>query len=373
MKRAAGLVIVAAVLAIPMASAQADWVVGADASFYADLARANAFNFGGYAVPIGAFNAPGNAGTLGHVYGSVRPGNPLFGYFGAQWDGPVEVYTLSLTQLVDAGRQRPDVIYLYTDTNPENYIEINLAALWGDGTTIQGKEQVIDLTAFNGGKPILANNSYLLMAVQTMHPGGNDSNFGVLSYGFEAKVAGDLDVNLNRLPGSTATGTGSGGYAGLIDGRIHAIGDGNGIFWNRGNTDPNTVTVSYLEPQTIGSIGLGMAAGNADRDCPQWVDITATFANNSTATQRIHLTKEMVSYGRYTLPDGPFVDAVKLTLTMPPGAGDEEAMAANWWLNGRAADLNFGLTQFQAFAPIPEPATMTLLALGGLAMLRRRK
>jgi len=34
---------------------------------------------------------------------------------------------------------------------------------------------------------------------------------------------------------------------------------------------------------------------------------------------------------------------------------------------------SFGVAEFYLFAPIPEPATMTLLALGGLALLRRRQ
>ena len=52
--------------------------------------------------------------------------------------------------------------------------------------------------------------------------------------------------------------------------------------------------------------------------------------------------------------------------------GDAVKDAENWWIN--SGSHSFGLTEFQAFAsPIPEPMTMSLLALGGLALLRRRR
>jgi len=47
----------------------------------------------------------------------------------------------------------------------------------------------------------------------------------------------------------------------------------------------------------------------------------------------------------------------------------------NWYVWGQTSPRNWALGEFEAFAPlpVPEPATMTLLALGGLAMLRRRR
>ncbi|MCL2700510.1 MAG: PEP-CTERM sorting domain-containing protein [Phycisphaerae bacterium] len=363
MNRLIGLSVLAVAMSLPAVSARAAWVVGAEVNFYADLARANAMDFGGYAVPIGAFNALGHAGTMGHVYGAVQPSNPYHGFFGAQWDGPVEVYTLSLTQLVDAGRQRPDVIYLYTDTNPANYIEIDLPATWWDETTIQGKDMVIDLTAFNGGKPILANNSYLLMAVQTMHPGGNDSNFGVLSYGFEAIAAGPADVNFNRDAIDVE-------FVGAYwnnpwrtnDGRVATYGSDTLTYWDR-EAPVNSLIVTYGEPQTIGSIGLALVGDANNRDCPKWVMIVPD--GDLSRAQQIWIQEGMSAYGRYELPGGPMVGVTELTLLMPPG-DDADA----WVIRG---DKYYGITEFQAFAPVPEPATMTLLALGGLAMLRRRK
>jgi len=63
------------------------------------------------------------------------------------------------------------------------------------------------------------------------------------------------------------------------------------------------------------------------------------------------------SYGYFDLPEGIIATAIKLTV-VNPGTG------------GQRNDI----LDVQLFGtPVPEPATMTLLALGGLAMLRRRK
>jgi len=76
--------------------------------------------------------------------------------------------------------------------------------------------------------------------------------------------------------------------------------------------------------------------------------------------------------------DTIFKNTASLKLTFPEWIDlDESGWQAkngdNWWINTSGTSGYFGLSEFQAFAAIPEPATMTLLALGGLAMLRRRR
>jgi len=348
-------------LAMVVAPVQAEWTVGADVNFFADYNTMLSGNFGGNVVPIGSFNAVNHQGTLGHVYGPVDPWDAYHGFFGAQWAGPVEVYSLSMNQLVDSGRSCPDTVYLYTNTDPTKYVEIRLPNQQG------AWDQPIDLRPFNGGQPIYAENSYLLLAVQTMHPGGNDANFGVMSYGFDAKAVGPADVNVNldavevKLTGALWNSPER-----TNDNKIATWGSDTMMFWTRDASGvvTNELIVTYDGPRTIGSIGLAFE-GDADsgrRDCPLWVEIVPD--GDLSRKQRIELEPGMLAYGRYELPDGPLVGVTELTLLMPRGDDLSAWIVRN--------DRNFGITEFQAFAAVPEPATMTLLTIGGLA-LRRRK
>jgi hypothetical protein len=359
--------VTAAVLTMPAASARAaGWVVGQQVDFLATCGSNASGQYGGYAVPIGGFNSLDSYDCFGLLRGEVKVGNPAYGLLGAQWPGPVEVSTLSLEMWDDANRKIPSTIYLYTSTDPR------VAPIEIPYPLDRGLRE-IDLTVYNGGQPILAANSYLLVAVQTMHPNtGGDGNFGVKSYGFEAKAAGpaNTDLNLDATVSGTGMYMGTGSIAFVNDGVLHT----RVSYWVRDDAE-DTLTMTYRSAQeSIGSIGLGVTGDAHDRDAPMWVYVTATFSNGKTSTQRIDLRGEMLSYGRYELPDGPFYDVMSLTLTMPLGADDpdnEYFVKDNWWLFG---DKNYGFTQFQAFAgpPIPEPLTLTLLAAGGLAVLRRR-
>jgi len=346
----------------------ADWVLGQPVDFLAVCGSNASKEYGGYAVPLGGFNSLDSYNCFGLVRGEVKVGNPAYGQFGAQWAGPVEVSTLTLQMWDDPGRKIPAIIYLYTSADPK------VAPIEIPYPLDRGLRE-IDLTQYNGGKPILCANSYLLAVVQTMHPNtGGDGNFGIVSYGFEATVAGPADPNLNHkdlgtTPSGTGMYTGTGNLNMVNDGVLHA-----GVsYWVRDGAE-DTLTMTYSTAQeSVGSIGLGVTGDAHDRDCPMWVNVTATFSNGKTATQRIDLRGEMLAYGRYDLPEGPFYDVVKLTLTMPKGVDDPDNdyfVKDNWWLYG---DINYGFTQFQAFAAVPEPMTLTLLAAGGLALLRRRR
>ena len=292
-----------------------------------------------------------------------RAGAPAMGQLGAEWAGPVELWSLTVTQL-PAGRDQLKTLWLYT--SPTTYYVIPFDATEAG----QQGEQVIDLAALNGGKPVLAERSYVTLVVKDSYPGG-DGNMGVVSYGFDARWIGPADVNVNHSETGTVMSQ-TGGYdinsavpiyavpSRTNDGLIAAGGGSQGTFWRMSEDEPASLTATYLTPQTVGSIGLAFAGDEKTRNCPKWVTVSDGLGNS----EIVYIDETLTQYGRYEL-SGPFVDILSLTVTMPPTDGD------NWWIND--GGTTFGITEFQAFAAIPEPVTMSLLALGGLAMLRRRR
>ena len=85
----------------------------------------------------------------------------------------------------------------------------------------------------------------------------------------------------------------------------------------------------------------------------------------------IEMNTWMTQYNRYNLSEEFAGGTDFLTITFPASdSGQWNHLYPSWPI--------VGLVEFQAFAgqvvpTIPEPATMTLLALGGLAVLRRRR
>ena len=376
-KRVKRALIAAGIAAMALAgSASAEWKIGADVNFYS-------YDFGGHSVPIGSFNTTtpsSNAsygGSFGFVSGPATTAwRPNFGFFGAQWDGPVEVSTITLNQFDDTAQFRPlpKTVYAYTSTTAAPIV----IELPNNRTITQ-----FDLTQFNGGKPILAENSYLMLAVQNYWSTGN-TNIGILSYGFGAQAVGPADVNVNLGAAAALSPSRLNTYSAtwMNDGMIATVPDStqwaewnNGAafnsnaFWQR--DEAAIVTMTYDDAVDIASIGLGLAAAGSNRDCPKWVTIEAKLENGKTISQPVPLNPNLTQYGRYDL-DIPLFDVVQLKLIMPPD--DAVGIAnggesANWKVNDTR---NYGITEFQAFAPVPEPATMVLLVLGGLAMPRRR-
>ena len=92
------------------------------------------------------------------------------------------------------------------------------------------------------------------------------------------------------------------------------------------------------------------------------------LSDGSGNSEQITINPLPSQYMRYDLTT-PFLGATYLTLTMPPatgGGGD----SVNWYING---DANYGITEFQAFAFVPEPASVGLMVLGAGLFLQRRR
>ena len=351
MKRIAGLVMILTV-AVWTGTAQAD-VTG---------------------TMIGALHYPNyqGSGAIGYIdpwYEATRPPSRC-AQFGVMWDGPVEISSFTLTQAPDDIRQRPHWISLYI--SPTECIGTFELADTQDAQTITFP-------------PVLAKNAYVMVVVENRgddYPSalwrednttsGNYASWGVMDCTFAATPkwpGGIADVNVNltatisssRGPDYSAVS----GFGCLADGVIVNTDYLETPFWYWAQSGALELTATYATAQAIGSIGLGFVGDPYDRAYPEYVDVYVTYDDNSTSDW-IHIPLDgfaFTQYWRYEF-DAPFENVQSLTVVLPTGVDGA-------W---QGTDSFFGLTEFQAFAPrVPEPATMALLTLGGLAMLRRRK
>jgi len=318
------------------------------------------------------------------------------GQLGLMFSEPVTVYSLSVDLHTSGGnRAIPGTVRVYTSRF--DYKEFTFEAatpnLYGTYTLDFGP---------NG---IQADNSYVMVV---MYEDGmvkrGDSWTGINPFSISAQTTSlfpdrGADVNVHDtangiltsmtfLEGTTPPPNGGDAkiaYDGLIHSDNKQAGGRDAIFFDGPtNTDGNPVqpvvglTATYNSPQTLGSIGLGLAGDGNNRATPEYVTVIGTYENGKTTSMDIWLKDvwvegewvddewvegtwvfpDVTQYARYALND-TFVDVVSLTLKihMPGGSYG--------WL---------GLTEFQAFTrPIPEPATMCLLALGGAVLWRRRR
>jgi len=328
---------------------------------------------------IGGYEWPdAGQGSFAYVRLNAVPGAPGRGLFGLQWAGPVLLDTLTI-KFDTAGRDIPSTLLLYTSTAPGAVpMEISLDmtdVMNGNAIVIKLADYAVDT------KSLLVQNSYLMIAVKDVY--ASQYGFGLRQLTAVATAAGPVDVNANSKILPTVVG----GYPGetfpavmtdddpasvrYVAGEWGAIDYSDGkveSYWKTDETGERSVTVDYgnNRPEFIGTIGLGFAGDWYYRDCPKWVIVT-----DGVISETIDIFAAACQYGRYELTTG-FANPKSLTLIFPEWTGTAED-ADNWWLNSGGPSY-FGLSEFQAFASvIPEPMTMSLLALGGLALLRRRR
>jgi len=164
---------------------------------------------------------------------------------------------------------------------------------------------------------------------------GNNLYMGISSFSFEG-YWGDTLVNTNVGATVSTTGGSAAGADSLVnDGSIFY--NGIGRYWQR-DTDTDSITMTYSEPKTIGSIGLGLSLQADFR--PQASQVTLTYDGGS---EVIDLRNVNLAYGVYELSNP--ITTTSLTLTFPDGAlGDD------WSQIG--SDPYYGITEFQAFEPV---------------------
>ena len=303
-------------------------------------------------------------------------GSPAWSQFGAEWDGPVDVWSATITMSPETGRNRIKELWVYTSPTADPIkVPVFADKLTEDGLDVT---YMVDFAALNGGSPIRADQSYLMFVIKDTH-GSGAYHIGIQNFSFVAAPTGPPDVNVNlnakmqQAGGLIYHGTSYAKPEVTNNGRIGTWDSPEATYWSTGEGEAASLTALYGDPikpdKAIGSIGLGFSGDRDERACPQWVIVTAEFSDGTFSEGiRVDIPSDTSQYGRYTFD--PIYklncDIVSLTITMPP------AVAGNWYGYADGAG-HFGITEFQAFAvPVPEPATMSLLALGGLALLRRR-
>ena len=262
----------------------------------------------------------------------------------------------------------------------------------------------------SGGQPVTVTATWLTLVLREQYAVSDPwTVIGGMSFSGTPNV-GPAETNLNAGRSFDFVGnSGVHGYDGrtVIDGNLFSsLNNAESLFYDNYSQHQNTeqsFTVFYdkddgaggvlADPQRVGSVGIAFLDNYGNRSIPKWVIISGSEAGQRLL---VEIDFDQGQYNRYDhgwlvdaageiIGDGMlafesvFSSTAFLKLTFPEwtGVGD----SANWWLGGSEW---FGLTEFQAFATsiprasvalvaVPEPATMTLLALGGLAMLRRRR
>jgi hypothetical protein len=351
-----------------------------------------------WGTKIGAMDSINSSISMGGILSPVREGLPGTGQFGMLWDRPVEVTSITITHSIISSRPLETASYptealIFVGPN-ECVGSITLPAPDANGV----QTCVLDSAIF-------AKNSYVMLVVTDTYNPPNPYKFDhpyVADFDMSATAAGPVDRNVNLDPGVTITpsraarfimGTNPSDYNVLRDSGSATTTVTHSVFsntdmdrriWLWPGQEPLTVTAEYETPQDIGSIGLGFAGDLPDLACPKFINVYATYEGGMVSepirfdlgsdggiTSGLNGLISNTQYGRYVF-QSTLENVIALTIEFPDGND-----ANNWWVNPATADGDgrfFGLTEFQAFAPqVPEPATLVLLSLGGLAMLRRRK
>jgi len=308
-------------------------------------------------------------GGVGGNLGRLAAG----GFLGAEFYGPTYVDSFIITQTSDT-RPRIQNMDVYFDGQKVGAITLPNNS-W--------QTQEVDLGALCTAN---FNPTWVTLVATSFYSTG--ANAGVQSFSFTGTAVKAVDTpvdNVNLNAGKTATASGYiwtwSNTSFVTDGNL--IGDyTQGTVWHKDGEDgingqkaERSVTVNYGgELHNIGRVGIALITGqscDANRGSP--IQVTISGGIYGDGGKEVELCSEtitlssLIQYDRYTLnkPEWELnkVGWLKIEFPMSNDASDW------YYLNNY-----FGLAEFQAFAkPIPEPVTMSLLALGGLAMLRRRK
>ena len=169
----------------------------------------------------------------------------------------------------------------------------------------------------------------------------------------------------------------------LIDGVLHGSDNNPSYFWHSTVTGRQGFAITYasggVNVQSVGFALFGNEGGN--RVAPECVTILGYKPGSTLAdySADVYLNDVQTYYNRYDLKDSDgapivFAGVSRLEILFP------ESSSSAWLDKPANANWYYGLTEFQAFSNtvpnafttnVPEPATMSLLALGGLALLRR--
>ena len=283
---------------------------------------------------VGEWNAFGYAGAIGFSDGLAAPGPTGSGNVGVELEGPTLVDSLTLSQSTDGARHRPRDITVYV--SPTKSYSFRLA-------DTQAEQTVTFPT------PVLA--SYLLFSVDSQYSGGStDDNWGVQTFQvFGTTQRVHENANLGIVPVSAGALGGWDLPERTTDGVIFASGTSTAMYFVR-NAGQDSLTVYYPQSEWIDAIGLAIDPSYGNRDIPRFV--TLEYDGGS---QRVDLVPDPLQYGQYQL-DSVIRGTSFLRIVFPEGTN-----TADWYIH---TDINYGITEFQAFRWVPEPATFVLLGIG---------
>ena len=349
---------------------------------------------GNEGAPLGFFDGP----VYGVNYGVE--GRPT-GRLGAEFTGPTQVTSITIERLGitahDQNNRQPIKSFdVYADGSKAPVATIVVPS------TDKGPQEALIRDRVTG-EPITITATWLTLIPTAKYthvdgdpdkPSFGDVNSAVVSLGFNGTPHAGPPVNPN-LNSSTLglvkdvtfenLGPGGGNNKSIpVDGKLHESNDGDACFWRFGDKVGDdffglgveqSLTIHYDAEnpvEIIASVGIALLSNAYDRIAPRWVEISA----NDGQSEIIYLDGNQLHYNRYDL-ENAFVDVEWLKITFPFTEEGEALDYENDWWSRPPGVHSFGLVEFQAFAfaqhPVPEPATMALLALGGLALLRRRK
>ena len=203
---------------------------------------------------------------------------------------------------------------------------------------------------------------------------------------------GDVDPSTEGF-----TSTGSGGAAGVVDGRICWFLDGASGYW----TYPGALADSGLTGQdwTLyfdawvgdqmaweGTIQIGVRPGG-DRHADFWLTPTlgeqqVPWVKGTEWSENIRIAGPQVGWHEYAISMDEsenlvtwYIDNVPVR-TAPPcpiHGGDDAVIWGNHHGAGSGAYVAVSHLEFMPGQWIPEPASLCLLCLGGLGLVRRRR
>ena len=369
------------------------WVVASLAVLLASPAMADEL------IPrslTGGYSDPGYDGWFpGFLVKPAVPGSAQGGRFGAEFCGESLIESFTITQ------------FNGTPANPGNlglYNTLVSVDIYKDGT-LYYKGLQLNAPSVVDGKyaPITVNceevfgekihATWLTFVVTNIRRGSGTDNCGVqVSYtGTTLTTQDNLNFGRDVVPiGFLPSATDSYGTSVSTDGKVVVDGNLFGAYYKdamyysvNNSTSERSFRVDYGDDLVVvESVGIALIGdGYSFRDMPQWVIISGgTFDSQGglvqTSASKILMSDVLIQYNRYVLADGEsvgeydkdFAGIEWLKISFPTGRINN---GTDWWFGN---DWNCGLAEFQAFGYIiPEPATMSLLALGGLAMLRRRR
>jgi len=340
--------------------------------------------------------------------GIAQPGQTRNDRFGAEFGGACLVESVTVTQLntfglYDRGVNRDDdnsraqinKVNVYADGFYVGYFTLTPYSTLEEPFGDQTMQFATDLLDRRDGKTGAIRATWLTFAVASVHaplPGGTANyNIGV-TYSFtgQSDPAANNLANLNQGLAGDVTVNGSAfahNIPKVVDGLLTSnvlvggnYNDTEAVFWQdpHSRNEEMSLTVSYGAfdgPVIVESVGIALA-GDADRLAPKWVIVEGSQGQWA----KIDMDGDQIQYNRYVLPAN-FGPTESLTLYFPTQwsidrFGLTNVSAGDWWGVTGSNDY-VGLLEFQSFGyvydPVPEPATMTLLVLGGVALPRRRK